>query len=199
MQQAIRRGIGPEISLKAALDPAVRQACDPIVVSDADIVERHARACGIRADIRRVTRIAEADWSGCWINLLDCPQPPAITLPFGAPHAAAGRAALAFLAAAITAARAGAVDAVAAAPQNETSIALAGIKFDGHPSFVARETRTGERDVYLMLCFNETRIVHCTLHQSVKEAITLITREKSCTSLRPHIGRSSAAALPPQK
>ena len=148
-------GIGPEISLKAALDPAVRQACDPIVVSDADIVERHARACGIRADIRRVTRIAEADWSGCWINLLDCPQPPAITLPFGAPHAAAGRAALAFLAAAITAARAGAVDAVAAAPQNETSIALAGIKFDGHPSFVARETRTGERDVYLMLCFNE--------------------------------------------
>ena len=33
-------GIGPEISLKAALDPAVRAACDPVIVSDA----RHARA-----------------------------------------------------------------------------------------------------------------------------------------------------------
>ena len=27
-------GIGPEISLKAALDPAVRAACNPILVSD---------------------------------------------------------------------------------------------------------------------------------------------------------------------
>jgi 4-hydroxy-L-threonine phosphate dehydrogenase PdxA len=70
------------------------------------------------------------------------------------------------------------VDAVVAAPQNEISIALAGIKFDGHPSFVARETGTDESDVYLMLCFDRTRIVHCTLHQSVKTAIAMITRER---------------------
>ena len=35
---------------------------------------------------------------------------------------------------------AGDVDAVVAAPQHETSIAHAGIPFDGHPSFVARQT-----------------------------------------------------------
>ena len=29
-------GIGPEISLKAALDPAVRNACNPLVVGDAE-------------------------------------------------------------------------------------------------------------------------------------------------------------------
>ena len=39
---------------------------------------------------------------------------------------------------------AGEVDAVVAAPQHETSIAQAGIKFDGHPSFVARQTGTDE-------------------------------------------------------
>src|SRR5262245_54544419 len=39
-------GIGPEISLKAALDPAVRAACNPIVVSDPALLARHAKACG---------------------------------------------------------------------------------------------------------------------------------------------------------
>ena len=41
-------GIGPEISLKAALDPAVRAACEPIIVSDARLVERHAEPAASR-------------------------------------------------------------------------------------------------------------------------------------------------------
>ena len=179
-------GIGPEISLKAALDPAVRTACKAIVVGDAGIVERHAKSCGIAAELRVVTRFADADWSDHRLNLLDCPQPQAAALDFGAMSAASGRASLAFAAAAIKGALAGEVDAVVAAPQNETAIALAGIKFDGYPSFVARETGTDENDVYLMLCFGDTKIVHATLHQSVRQAIDTITREK--------VGRTIAAA-----
>ena len=38
-------GIGPEIALKAALDPGVRAACDPILVCDQVLLERHAKAC----------------------------------------------------------------------------------------------------------------------------------------------------------
>jgi 4-hydroxy-L-threonine phosphate dehydrogenase PdxA len=70
------------------------------------------------------------------------------------------------------------VDAAVGAPQNETSVALANIPFDGHPSFVARETGADEDDVYMMLCFGETRIAHATLHRSVREAIAMITRER---------------------
>jgi 4-hydroxy-L-threonine phosphate dehydrogenase PdxA len=70
------------------------------------------------------------------------------------------------------------VDAVVAAPQNETSIALAGIRFDGYPSFVARETGSDENDVYLMLCFDDVKIVHATLHRSVRDAIAMITRDR---------------------
>ena len=68
-------GIGPEISLKAALDPAVRAACNPIVVSDAGVIERHARACGIKLDLRVVERLGDADWSGGRVNVLACAQP----------------------------------------------------------------------------------------------------------------------------
>ena len=64
-----------------------------------------------------------------------------------------------------------------AAPQTERSIAAAGIAFDGYPSFVARETGTPVNDVYLMICFDDVRIVHATLHVSVREALELITKE----------------------
>jgi 4-hydroxythreonine-4-phosphate dehydrogenase len=171
-------GIGPEVSIKAALDPAVRRACAPIVVGDAVVIERHAAASGIRAELRVVRHVAEADWSGKWLNVLDCPQPHGSRDSFGKPAAASGRAALAFAEAAIKAALSGSVDAVVAAPQNETAIALAGIKFDGYPSFVARATGTDASRVYLMLCFDAIRIVHCTFHHSVKDAIAMITREK---------------------
>jgi 4-hydroxythreonine-4-phosphate dehydrogenase len=170
-------GIGPEIALKAALDPAVRAACDPLIVSDPDLLRRHAKACGIRAEFLMLERIADADWSGDKLNVLACAQPEAAALPFGVTDAASGRASLAFASRAIKAALAGELDAVVAAPQNETAIALAGIKFDGHPSFVARETGTDESAVYMMLCFGDTKIAHATLHRSVRQALELITRE----------------------
>lgn len=171
-------GIGPEISLKTALDASVRAVCDPIVACDTGILARHAKVCGIKAELRAVKRVGDADWPGSHVNVLDCALPYAGGIDFGANSADAGRASIAFCGAAIRAARAGEVDAVVGAPQNETSIALAGIPFDGHPSFVARETGTDVDDVYLMLCFGAMRIAHATLHKSVREAIAMITRER---------------------
>ena len=161
-------GIGPEICLKAVLDPQVRAACDPIIVCDPALLERHAKACGLNADV----------------DVLPCPQPETATLGFGVTSPIAGRASIAFCAAAVKAAMSGEVDAVVAAPQNETSIAQAGIPFDGHPSFVARQTGTDETGVYMMLCFGDTRIAHCTLHRSVRDSIALITKENVARTIR---------------
>jgi 4-hydroxythreonine-4-phosphate dehydrogenase len=177
-------GIGPEISLRTALDPSVRAACRPVVVSDADLIDRHAKACGIKAELQVIDRIGDADWAGDRLKVLACAEPEAAALDFGVTHAESGRASLAFARCAIKAALAGEVDAVVAAPQNEMSIALAGIPFDGHPSFVARETGMDPDDVYLMLCVGEMRIVHATLHQSVRHAISLITRERVLRTIR---------------
>ncbi|HWP24767.1 MAG TPA: 4-hydroxythreonine-4-phosphate dehydrogenase PdxA [Xanthobacteraceae bacterium] len=175
-------GIGPEIALKAALDTKVREACNPILVGDARLIARHAAMCDIKADLRSVARVRDADFSAQSINVLNCSIADAV--PLGEPSAAAGRASIAFCRAAVQAALAGDVDAVAAAPQNETSVALAGIKFDGHPSFVARETGTPEDQVFMMLCFGETRIAHATLHRSVRDAIAEITEERIGCVLR---------------
>jgi 4-hydroxythreonine-4-phosphate dehydrogenase len=171
-------GIGPEISLKAALDPGVRAIAQPVLVGDPTIVERHAQACGIAADLLVLDQLNGADWPDGSLPLLASRSNEAEGITFGSTSAAAGRVSLAAARAAIHAALESKVDAVVAAPQNQTSIARAGIAFDGYPSFVARETGLAPHDVYLMLCFDDVKIVHCTLHVSVSEAIALITRER---------------------
>jgi 4-hydroxythreonine-4-phosphate dehydrogenase len=177
-------GIGPEVSLKAALDPVVRRVCNPVVVGDPAVLARHAKTCRISAGLQVVHRIRDARWSANRINVLPCAQPEAVSLGFGQVSAAGGRAALAFAATAVGAALAGEVDAVVAAPQSEASVALAGIPFDGYPSFVARQTGADENAVYLMLCFGDIRIVHCTLHASVRDALGMITRERVRDTIR---------------
>jgi len=177
-------GIGPEVSLKAALDPAVRAICRPIVVGDADAVRKHADAATIAAQLHVISDVGEARWSDGAVELLTAPFGESVGLEFGVNDPAYGRATLASAARAIAAARAGEVDAVVAAPHNQTSIAAAGIAFDGYPSFVARETGMNHHDVFLMLCFGDTRIVHCTLHVGVAQALTLITRERVARTIR---------------
>src|SRR4051812_29854661 len=170
-------GIGPEVGLKCALDPAVNAICRPIIVGDPQVLERQAQAANLTTQFHIVASPKEARWPGP-LNVLSAPMPDAEQFQFGSSGAAYGLGALASARRAVQAALAGDVEAVVAAPQNETSIAAAGIHFDGYPSFVARETGTDEHDVFLMLCFADKRIVHTTLHVGVAEAVRLITRER---------------------
>jgi 4-hydroxythreonine-4-phosphate dehydrogenase len=171
-------GIGPEIALKAALDARVRASCRPLLVGDPAAVEMHAKAAGLTPRLIVVAKATDADWGNGALNLLDGRDGTNTAVEFGKVDAAYGRASLAAARRAIQAALAHEVEAVVAAPQTERSIAAAGIALDGYPSFVARETQTPISDVFLMICFDDKRIVHATLHVSVREALALITRER---------------------
>ena len=171
-------GIGPEIALKAALDRRVTAICRPLLVGDPATVELHAKAAGLALRLHVIGNASDAAWSNGALNLLDAGDGASAPPVFGKVDAAYGRASLAAARRAIQCALAGDAEAVVAAPQTERSIAAAGIAFDGYPSFVARETGTPVNDVYLMICFDEARIVHATLHVSVREALALITRER---------------------
>jgi len=171
-------GIGPEVSLKAALDPTVTAICRPILVGDAGVIARHAAAAGLTVRLNVIRDVREAKQQNGTLDVLAAPLPDGAEPAFGVRAAAFGRATLASARRAIAAARAGEVAAVVAAPHNQASIAAAKIPFDGYPRFVADETGMNHRDVFLMLCFGDTRIAHCTLHVGVAEAVRLITRER---------------------
>jgi 4-hydroxy-L-threonine phosphate dehydrogenase PdxA len=163
-------GIGPEISLKAARDPAVLEVCRPVLVGDRAVLELHARTCGLTLD---------------GIELLPVEQ----ALPaLGTVAPSHGRAALAAAEKAIRAALEGRFAAVVGAPHTEAAIHAAGIDFDGYPSFVARVCGLAPEDGVLMLCFShgerEVRIAHVTLHTSVRSALEMITVAKVARTVR---------------
>ena len=166
-------GIGPEISLKAALDPAARALCRPVLVGDRGVLAAHAQACGLALD---------------GVELIERSQLAPGELRIGEIRPAHGRAALDSAKAAVRAALSGKVQAVVAAPHNETAIHQAGIEFDGYPSFVARLCGLQAEDGILMLCFQhearEIRIAHVTLHTSVAKALGLITAERVARTIK---------------
>jgi 4-hydroxythreonine-4-phosphate dehydrogenase len=172
-------GIGPEIALKAALDRRVLEICEPILVGDVQALAYHAKASQIDARIHSVQSAKQPAITGpADVTLMALDHFSAEPLRVGKIAAAHGRSAIESARVAIEAAMAGDVRAVVACPQTEYAIKEAGIDFDGYPSFVARCTGTPVDDAYLMLCFDSTRIVHTTLHVSLRHALDLITEAR---------------------
>jgi 4-hydroxy-L-threonine phosphate dehydrogenase PdxA len=171
-------GIGPEIALKAALDARVRSVCRPLLVGDREALEVHARGIGRNPRLLAFDTADAAGWEDGSVSLLQRRHYGPGEFALGQVGAIHGRASLDAAKAAVEAAMKGDVEAVVAAPQTEKSIALAGVHFDGYPTFVARCTGTDPNNAYLMICFGETRIVHTTLHIGLRRALDLITRER---------------------
>jgi 4-hydroxythreonine-4-phosphate dehydrogenase len=187
-------GIGPEIAIKAALDVSVRALCIPVLFGDRSVVDAHAKACGISVAVESMARASLAATNRGAVPLVDLKQFSEGELRIGQLAAAHGESALESARAAIEAALAGEVAAVVAAPQTETAIKLAGVEFDGYPTFVARCTSTPADDAFLMLCFDhhgrEMRIVHTTLHVSLRRVLDLVTQSRV-----ERVIRAAAAAL----
>ncbi len=177
-------GIGPEIALKAALDERVARLCDAVLVGGRAALEAHAAACGLAPKIVSFEAGDAIDWQTRAVRLVDLDRTRRETFTLGKIDPAHGRAALEAARVAIRAAVDGRVDAVIAAPQTELAIKQAGIEFDGYPSFVARCTGVAPEDAFLMLCFEETRIVHATLHVSLRRALELLTPERVARAIR---------------
>ena len=151
-------GIGPEIALKAlaALPAAERDRIT--LFGPASVLERTARQLGL-----------DALWQT--LRVVDAGGLPAASARCGLIDAAAGASAVASATAAIEACRRHEVDAVVACPHHETAIHRAGIAFSGYPSLVARTCGVPEDSVFLMLVGGGLRIVHATLHESVRSAL----------------------------
>lgn len=155
-------GIGPEIALKAvAALPA--EARDRITLfGPLEVLRRTAAQLGFDALLREM-------------RCVDAGALPAGAAQPGRIDAAAGASAAASATAAIEACRRGEVDAVVACPHHETAIHQAGIAFSGYPSLVARVCGVPEEQVFLMLVGGGLRIVHATLHESVRTALGRLT------------------------
>ena len=149
-------GIGPEIVVRAL---AVRPDLDVLVYGDTGVLARAAVVASVPAPtdarVRGVTSLG-----------------PTAVQP-GRPGDAAGRAQLAYLAAATDAALAGEVAAIVTAPISKQWIARAGFAFPGHTEYLA--WRAGARDFAMMLAGPTLRVTVATTHVALRDVPRLLT------------------------
>lgn len=156
-------GIGAEIALKAAVAMGRRDAARPLVIGEAFIVEHLCDVLGYG--------IAERE---CFETHLVGALSPADWNP-GQVDKAAGAATVAYVREALHLHRGGRIAAIAAAPHSETAVNASGTPFNGYAGLLADLTGTPRDRVFLMLEAKGLRVVHCTLHEGVLDAVARIT------------------------
>ena len=164
-------GVGPEIALKALAGLSGRARRGVTVYGPAQVLERAAATCGLAPLLQDLAHVE----AGTIVATEAVP---------GQVSAAAGASAVAAATAAIQACRAGQADAVIACPHNETAIHRAGIRFSGYPSLLATVCGVPEDEVFLMLVGGGLRIVHATLHESVRTALARLSTELVVSATR---------------
>lgn len=174
-------GIGPEIVLRALLEPAVTAALDIVVVGEPGVLARHAAACDLPVQVR-LDAIELTD--GRRIALQVVAGLESDRWRFGEVGANTGRACHAYAVAAIELVLSKEATAVVAGPHTEASVNLAGIHFRGYPGLVAEMTGTPPDEAFLMLLSPVYRVVNLTLHEPVLQAAARIDRALVTTALR---------------
>lgn len=148
-------GIGPEVAIKAAA-----RFADAMLVGDGFVIRDTARRLGV--DVPAFVDSPGLDPAGYEPGRLD-PR--------------AGKATVAYAAAAVKLAQAGDIDAIVGCPHSETAVNRAGIAFTGYPGLIADLTGTPRDRSFMMLTAKGLRIAHVTLHESVGAALARMTPE----------------------
>ena len=166
-------GIGPEIAVKAAAHLCDNAHLRVILVGDEHVIRHYGERCAPGVVFHDFAAGLPKD--AVLIHPVDA-LPAAYFRP-GTIEAAAGRATVAYVEAAIRLIRKDAVDAIVGCPHNETAVNAAGIPFSGYPSLIARLTGTPEDKVFMMLVGGGLRILHATLHERIHHALARLTPE----------------------
>ena len=160
-------GIGPEIVARAL---AARPDVDAIVYGDAGVLARAAGAAGVAPPtaerVCAVTALSPGD------------------VPPGKPNDEAGRAQLAYLAAATTAALAGEVAGLVTAPISKQWIARAGFAFPGHTEYLASRANVGAGEFAMMLAGPRLRVTVATTHVPLRDVAGLLTIDGIASTIR---------------
>lgn len=175
-------GIGPEVVVKALMEPHIHEQCIPVVVADPEVMRRAARdIVKANADIRIVGRAAEAEGRAGTIDVLPLAMEVG-DIELGKVDARCGEAAFQSVKTIIDLAMAKELDGTVTAPLNKEAMNLAGHHYDGHTELYA--TFTGTKKYTMMLADGKLRVAHVSTHVPMAKVPSLITIDRLLTVMR---------------
>jgi 4-hydroxythreonine-4-phosphate dehydrogenase len=173
-------GIGPEVIARSW--PDLTALARPVVVGDADWLQRGVDLIGSAARVRLVRDLGEAEAAPHLIPCLRATGQDLAGITPGKVSAAAGRAAYEFLCAAVDLVLAGAADGIVTAPLHKEGLRAAGLAYPGHTEILAE--RTGVRRFAMLLYCDGLAVAHVTLHMALREVFRHLSAEAVLEKIR---------------
>ena len=169
--------IGPEITVKALADQSIYEACRPIVVGDACVLEAALKIAGHEEmKVRAVKDVRDAVFTHGTIDVLDMGLVSMDELVRGQVSAMCGDAAFRYVEKVIELAMDGQVDATVTNAFNKEAVNLAGHHYSGHTEIYA--DLTGTKNYTMMLAHENMRVVHVSTHVSLREACDRVKKDR---------------------
>lgn len=199
--------IGPEISVKALAKKEIYEACCPLLVGDAAVMEQAVKIVGMedRIKVHAVREPEEGIYQYGTIDVLDMGIVDMKRLVYGKVSKMGGDAAYRYVEKVIELAMQGKADATVTNALNKEAINLAGHHYSGHTEIYAALTRTSKYT--MLLAHHNLRVVHVSTHVSLREACDLVKKSRivdvihianeACWSLGIEHPRIAVAGLNP--
>lgn len=174
-------GVGPEISLRAASDPSVRQSARFYLYGDSALLRERAVCLGLPFDLPSITPES-------LFNRQSLPEHAVVHVParvseihLGSGSAASGEAAAHNIVECAHACLDGVLDAMVTAPLSKKHLNEAGFHYPGHTEFLAE--LGGSPEVAMAFLTERLKVVLATIHVPLRAVIDLITQETILTKL----------------
>lgn len=168
--------IGPEVTIKSVAMNKIRRICRPIVVGDANVLQKAIEITGVDLKINKIKEVQDANFEIGKIDVIDMRNVDIEHYKTGTVSAEYGNAAFENVVKVIDLAIKNEIDATVTGPIHKESINLAGHKFSGHTEIYAEYTKTKR---YAMLLVEEDlRVIHVSTHVSLREACDLVKKER---------------------
>jgi 4-phospho-D-threonate 3-dehydrogenase / 4-phospho-D-erythronate 3-dehydrogenase len=168
--------IGPEIAVKALLEPKVYDICRPVLVGDARVFQQIIGLLNLKATINPIQNVKGAKFGRGAIDVVDLANVDTDQLVFGEISAMSGHASFEAIRKVIELALDNEVDATVTGPINKKSINEAGHHFAGHTEIYAHFTKTKK---YAMLLVEENmKVIHVSTHVSLRQACDLVKKDR---------------------
>ena len=169
-------GIGPEITVKALMEPEIYELCKPLVVCDAKIIEQITTICGFNLKINSISHPADGIYQFGVVDVLDMKNIDMDKFRFNTISEMTGRASFDYIAKVIELAKTGLIDATVTGPIHKEAIQKAGFHYAGHTEIYG--DLTGTKDYAMMLADGGFRVVHVSTHVSLLDAIKRVKKER---------------------
>lgn len=197
-------GNGPELSVKALLEPSVYERCRPLIIGDAAALEAALPivAGGENIKLHAVRDVKDAVFTYGTIDVYDMGildirkrlfrkdrkklaetmTPEDLEAAYKASEIMCGECAFQYVKKVIEMAMAGEVDATVTNALNKDHMNMAGHHFSGHTEIYAHYTNTAKYT--MMLAHENLRVVHVSTHVSLREACDRVKKDRVLDCIR---------------